>query len=218
LNVPFKLKTFLDDVLLTALGEMGDGIVVLESSSLVYANDAFCKFTRFSEEELLLLPSFFDLLDDADSEKTLKKIISLPKNRKTPERHEVVIRGKQKDKIYLELTAHLIQEDAHSHLILLIRDLTEKNRLKEVVRDQESQYKLLFQNNPNPLFIYDLDSLGILTVNRAAVEKYGYAESEFLKMTMKELRPPEDVPKLLKKVDDFKKDRKSTRLNSSHRL
>jgi PAS domain S-box-containing protein len=55
----------------------------------------------------------------------------------------------------------------------------------------------LFGNNPHPMYIYDTQTLMFLAVNRAAVEHYGYTESEFLRMTIKDIRPPEDVPRLL---------------------
>jgi PAS domain S-box-containing protein len=61
----------------------------------------------------------------------------------------------------------------------------------------EKKYKYLFENNPQPLWIYDLDTLAFLVVNNAAVEKYGYSREEFLKMTLKDIRPSDDVDTLL---------------------
>ncbi len=60
--------------------------------------------------------------------------------------------------------------------------------------------KALFEHNPEPMLVYALDSLRILEVNRAAVEKYGYSRAEFLAMTIAELRPTQDVADLLKNV------------------
>lgn len=49
---------------------------------------------------------------------------------------------------------------------------------------------------PQPIWIYDVDSLRFLVVNRAAMACYGYSEAEFLAMTIEDIRPPEDVPEL----------------------
>jgi len=57
-------------------------------------------------------------------------------------------------------------------------------------------YKQLFDHNPNPCWIFDLDTLHFLAVNRAAVEKYGYDESTFLNMNIYNLRPEEDATQL----------------------
>jgi PAS domain S-box-containing protein len=61
-------------------------------------------------------------------------------------------------------------------------------------------YRHLFDNHPQPMWIYDEDTLEIFEVNQAAVEDYGYSRDQFLAMTIKELRPPEEVPALLDSV------------------
>ncbi|MCC5868741.1 MAG: PAS domain S-box protein, partial [Gammaproteobacteria bacterium] len=60
--------------------------------------------------------------------------------------------------------------------------------------------RALFEHNPDPMMVYALDSLRILDVNLSALEKYGYSRDEFLAMTIADLRPPEDVPDLLRNV------------------
>ena len=47
------------------------------------------------------------------------------------------------------------------------------------------------------MWVCDLETLAFLEVNHAAVEKYGYAREEFLTMTLKDIRPSEDVSRLL---------------------
>jgi|GEM_PF-1669730 len=59
-----------------------------------------------------------------------------------------------------------------------------------------SDFDLLFQNNPLPMWIFDLETLAFLAVNDAAVEQYGYSRAEFLSMTLREIRPAEDIPAL----------------------
>jgi PAS domain S-box-containing protein len=61
-------------------------------------------------------------------------------------------------------------------------------------------YRDLFDNHPQPMWIYDEATLEIFEVNEAAIEDYGYSREEFLAMTIKDLRPPEDVPALLESV------------------
>lgn len=61
-------------------------------------------------------------------------------------------------------------------------------------------FDLLFKNNPLPMWIYDLKTLAFLEVNDAAVKKYGYSRKKFLSMTLKDIRPKEDIERLLKDV------------------
>lgn len=50
------------------------------------------------------------------------------------------------------------------------------------------------------MWIYDQESLEFLAVNRAAIAHYGYSEAEFLSMTIEDIRPAEDVPSLLDRL------------------
>jgi diguanylate cyclase (GGDEF)-like protein/PAS domain S-box-containing protein len=60
------------------------------------------------------------------------------------------------------------------------------------LRSSQEQYRLLFQGNPYPMWIYDSDSLQFIAVNDAAVEQYGFKREELLAMTLADLQPPEE--------------------------
>lgn len=57
-------------------------------------------------------------------------------------------------------------------------------------------YRELFEANPQPMWVYDRKSLQFLMVNRAAIARYGYSRDDFSRMTIEDIRPPEDVPAL----------------------
>jgi two-component system, cell cycle sensor histidine kinase and response regulator CckA len=63
-------------------------------------------------------------------------------------------------------------------------------------QDSGEQYRLWFECNPHPMWVYALDTLSFLAVNDAAVHKYGYSREEFLHMTITEIRPPDEVGRL----------------------
>jgi PAS domain S-box-containing protein len=65
-------------------------------------------------------------------------------------------------------------------------------------------FSALFLQNPLPMWIYDVQTLAFLDVNAAAVERYGYSRAEFLGMKISDIRPVEDVSRLL---GDVKRDR-----------
>src|SRR5580704_3197147 len=77
------------------------------------------------------------------------------------------------------------------------RDITERRRAEELLRESDERHRKLFDNNPHPTWVFDRETLRFLAVNVAAVRKYGYSCDEFLAMTIKDIRPPEDVPLLL---------------------
>jgi len=76
-------------------------------------------------------------------------------------------------------------------------DITQRKATEEALRASEERHRHLFEHNPCPMFVYDGETLAYLAVNDAALQQYGYSRDEFLRMTLKDIRPPEDVPALL---------------------
>jgi PAS domain S-box-containing protein len=68
------------------------------------------------------------------------------------------------------------------------------------LRQVENNYKRLFEGHPEPMWVYDLETLDFLDVNDAAVERYGYSRDEFLAMKVKDIIQPDEIPDLVEIV------------------
>jgi PAS domain S-box-containing protein/diguanylate cyclase (GGDEF)-like protein len=75
-----------------------------------------------------------------------------------------------------------------------------RQALEHEMRDSEKRYRELFQSNPHPMWVYDIETLRFLAVNDTAVARYGFSREEFLAMTIRDIRPEEDVLRLLEHV------------------
>jgi PAS domain S-box-containing protein len=64
------------------------------------------------------------------------------------------------------------------------------------LKTREESFRLLFESNPVPMWVYDRETLRFLAVNDAAAEHYGYAREQFLSMSLLDIRPREDWPDL----------------------
>lgn len=82
------------------------------------------------------------------------------------------------------------------------RDITQRKKTEEQLKISEEQYRTIFFKSPLPKLIYDFETLQFLEVNEAAIRHYGYTRDEFLSMTIKDIRPKEDIEHLL---NDLKK-------------
>ncbi len=74
--------------------------------------------------------------------------------------------------------------------------------LEARLRSSETQYRVLFNDNPLPMLIYDRDSLAVLAVNDLAVDHYGWSREEFLAMGLTGLYPPLQHPAVSAAVQD----------------
>ena len=75
-------------------------------------------------------------------------------------------------------------------------DATRSRQAEELLRQSEALYRALFDSNPEALWVYDLETLQFLAVNQVALDRYGYTREEFLQLTMLDVRPPEDRPRI----------------------
>lgn len=83
-------------------------------------------------------------------------------------------------------------------------DVSERVAAEEAVRESEVRYRRLFEDNPNPMWVYDAETYRFLAVNPAALRHYGYRTDEFLALTIFDIRPPEEVEKFRRHVAEEK--------------
>ena len=75
----------------------------------------------------------------------------------------------------------------------LQRELSLRRQGEEELRKSKEQYRFLFDENPQPMWIYDRGTFEFLTFNAAALRYYGYGAAEFRELTAKDLCPPSEV-------------------------
>ena len=68
--------------------------------------------------------------------------------------------------------------------------------IEDQLLQSEERYRLLFEANPMPMWVFDVETLQFLAVNESAVRHYGYSRAEFLAMTLRDIRPEEDLEAL----------------------
>ncbi|HEU4472896.1 MAG TPA: PAS domain S-box protein, partial [Flavisolibacter sp.] len=81
-------------------------------------------------------------------------------------------------------------------LLGFLHDITSRIRSEEQLRHSEENYRYLFQSNPLPMWIFDLQTGGFLEVNQMAIQHYGYTAGEFAKMTIYDIRPASELKRL----------------------
>ena len=179
-----------------ALSESGViGVLVADPERILEANDAFLDLLGYTRAEMLaghirwseITPPEYDDVDQRAIARLLETGVCPPFEkeyiRKDGRRVPIVIGAAITQQAPLEWACFVI-------------DSSERKRAEQELRESEQRHRSLFDRNPSPMWVYDFESLRILDVNQAAVEHYGWSREEFLQLTIRDLRPPSELPAL----------------------
>ncbi len=139
MNVPNLLHTSLDDVLLKAISDFGEGVIVLDMPRIVYSNEAFAKITGHTEHELAGLASFLDLVPESDKKHFNDYLVSA----KAAPRLETLLRRKNGEVAQIEVTRNTVTENNLTRVVLVVRDITQQKKMANALRQSVGFEKLI---------------------------------------------------------------------------
>jgi PAS domain S-box-containing protein len=173
-----------DAVMVAEIDEPGEDA---EGARIVYASPAMTRLTGYALEELHGRPPA--LLWGEGAKASAIADLGTVVERAQPVRLELACRRKDGSSFWADINAVPVVDEitGDRKLIAILRDMTERRRLEEALRQSESTFRLLFSSNPIPMWAYDVGSRRFLEVNNAAVEQYGYSREAFLRMRLDDI-------------------------------
>ena len=107
------------------------------------------------------------------------------------------------ESVSLGISDYLLKNDLNATSLYksIIYCLERKKRLHEL-QESEKRYSELFRLTPQPIWIFDVEDYRFIQVNKAAIDLYGYTEEEFKKLTILDIRPPEDIKLVKRSIDN----------------
>ncbi|TAH08211.1 MAG: PAS domain S-box protein [Sphingobacteriia bacterium] len=98
----------------------------------------------------------------------------------------------------LGICDYLLKEDINaSSLQKCIYAAIERKITQQKLEASEKKYSNLFHLSPQPMWVFELETLKFKQVNESAIKHYGYTEEEFLSMTILDLRPKSEITTFL---------------------
>jgi two-component system, cell cycle sensor histidine kinase and response regulator CckA len=181
------------------LEQAREGVVAESEGAIVFANPAAMKMFLWTSEDDWAGKSFLDLAAP-ESREAVAALLGASAASVPPERHEIVGLKADGSRFEMEVTPARMTFQGKAATQAILRDITDRRRAEQALRESEERYRLLFENNPQPMWVFDNETLAFLAVNEAACRHYGYTRAEFLAMTIRDIRPFEDIPALLQRV------------------
>jgi two-component system, cell cycle sensor histidine kinase and response regulator CckA len=174
------------------------GILIADlAGHILEANDTFLRMIGYSREEMLSGATDWASITPPEwLPASLRAVEQLKKTGIAPP-WEKEYQRKDGTRVPVLIGMAMIDD---TRCITFVTDMTDQKRAEQQHLQSEARYRMLFDASPLPKWLYDLETQRFLEVNKAAVRGYGYSRDEFLAMTLKDIRPPEDVPKFLDDV------------------
>jgi PAS domain S-box-containing protein len=164
-------------------------LIADDDARFVDANPAACELFGYSREQLVQL-TIWDLTPEETRERGRRAWREFLATGRWSGEYTV----QRQDGTHFEVEFRAVANFVPGLHLSVNRDITERKKAAERLERSERQYRLLFDNNPQPLWVFDFETFGFAEVNDAAVQHYGYSRPEWLAMTSWDLWPRDEDP------------------------
>ena len=177
-------------------------VVVDAAGTMLEVNERARAMLGYEPEELVGRPVEAIVPDEsADRHVDLRQAFGgQPADRPLGSGRHLPVRRKDGASVAAEVALSAIELDGAMSYVATVLDISERERAAQELRRREESFRGLFESNPLPMWVFDPETLAFIAVNDAAVAKYGYSSEDFLAMRISDIRPAEDVERLLAEV------------------
>lgn len=176
------------ETLLQGLSDLGEGVVLVDESRILYANDATFRISGYTEEELRAMPSFFDLFLPEQRAELVERFSRRLSGEPLPDRVEIPIVRKDGTQIDLEVAVKVLA-DGQPRILGIFRDVTERRTVERSRLDSERKFRAIVESAPDAMVIVDGEGR-ILLANSGAEALLGYRREELVGKPVEMLVPP----------------------------
>ena len=184
-----------------------DGIALASQGKIILCNDSFTEIFGYKDSVELTGQQILDLVSNDDILKVAEYLQLLEMNKYAPGRFEFLGRKKDNTRFYAEITSSRFVQDQKTYLVFVTRDVTERKRAQQAIRESEEKYRNITENIDD--FLYTFERTGRIlrpVFYTSSVERItGYSQAEFLsdsRLILKIVHPDdfEETKKQLKKL------------------
>ncbi len=209
----FALQAASEQKFATLLEAAPDATIISNANGvIVMANRQAEKLLGYSQQELL--GQFVEILVPEDSRhrhvSLRDKFIQYSSERAMEASQALTAVKRDGTFVPVEISLSPIETIEGIFITAALRDISVKKQLQDALKksneeleikvvertmelaQREKQYRYLFENNPLPMWVFELEEFRFLDVNEMAIQKYGYSREEFLSMTLTDIRPLAD--------------------------
>jgi len=176
--------------LLKAQSDIDEGLFIIENQRIVYANDALCRMTGYSQEELRALSCFSALVHPDLREAIMARHLRRGAGEQLENRYEVDILTKTGKSCSVEVAVATMPSNGELATVVVMHDISLRKQMENELKGRVRFIQTLIDAIPNPIFFKDSDGR-YLGCNKAFESALGLPSSEVIGKTVHDFNPKE---------------------------
>jgi PAS domain S-box-containing protein len=161
---------------------VSDGIALSSQGKIIICNDAFTEIFGYRNNMELIGQQILDLVSNDDVYRVAEYLQLLEMKKNAPGRFEFLGRRKDHSQFYTEVASSTFVQDKKTYIVFVTRDVTERKRAQQAIRESEEKYRNITENIDD--FLYTFERTGKIlrpVFYTSSVERItGYSQSDFL--------------------------------------
>jgi len=179
---------------------INDGVVISQADKFVFINGQFARMLGYTVDELQMR-DFRDVYTEEGQRILYERQQRRESGEEVSPRYETKFRRKDGSELQVEASVTIFEYRDELATFGVIRDITERKAAEAAIRKREIQYKSLFNQIADPIFIFDDKTHYFLDCNIAVERTYGYSKEEICHMTPFDLHPKEEQDRVKENID-----------------
>ena len=166
----------------TLVQQASDGIIITDvDGNLIEVNESAATLTGYQKDELYGMNTDDIFVEEGGIKRPLR-YNAMANGAVVISEHFIKRKGGKL--LNVEVSAKQLSDGRFQRIL---RDITERTLVEDALRASEKKYRLLFNDNPLPMWINNMADHNFIDVNNAALTAYGYSKEEFLRMKLSDL-------------------------------
>ena len=182
-----------DNAYYTVLEAIGDLVAIVQDEKLVFVNGAVDGILGWSREEVLG-QHYLKFLPTGEHQTSLGRYRSMLDEMQGQVGRELVIHARDGSVRTMDLSAAPVEYQGRPAVMIIGRDITERRRVEEALRESEQRYRAVFESATDALLVQTINPDGspgkFIEANDLACQRLGYTREEMLQLSPFDIASP----------------------------
>ncbi len=185
-----------------------DAVAIIQDTRILFANARMCELVGYGEDEIDRM-NLSDIVHPEDREQVREMIARRMEGEATADTFQARLRTKQGEVRHGEFGVATVFYDGRTAVLASIRDVSERRRVEQQLRESEEKYRTLVENQGEGVGIVDANEI-FTFANPAAAEIFGIEEGDLVGQSLMDFLPPEQQEVVYEQTEQRKAGKESS--------